>query len=194
MQSAKAISKPSNTAKIVALSAMFAALVTVTTAFIKVPTPLGYVHAGDSMVYLAASVLPGPFGLIAASIGGGLADLISGYPHWAIPTAIIKALNVLPFLLCRLALKNSVRYRRIINLPNLLMVIPSTVVTLGGYLLANAFFHGFAAAFAAVIPHLLQVSPRCCISRSAYRSTRSGSSRSSFPNNQSRIVRASDRF
>ena len=158
MQSAKAISKPSNTAKIVALSAMFAALVTVTTAFIKVPTPLGYVHAGDSMVYLAASVLPGPFGLIAASIGGGLADLISGYPHWAIPTAIIKALNVLPFLLCRLALKNNPRYRRIINLPNLLMVIPSTVVTLGGYLLANAFFHGFAAAFAAVIPNLLQVS------------------------------------
>ena len=63
MQSAKAISKPSNTAKTVALSAMFAALVTVTTAFIKVPTPLGYVHAGDSMVYLAASVLPGPFAL-----------------------------------------------------------------------------------------------------------------------------------
>ncbi|MBQ7744907.1 MAG: hypothetical protein IJT85_04990, partial [Ruminococcus sp.] len=49
------------------------------------------------------------------------------------------------------------RYDRIINLPNLLMVIPSTFVTLGGYLLANAFFHGFAAAFAAVIPNLLQV-------------------------------------
>lgn len=157
MQTAKAIKKPSATAKTVAVSAMFAALVTVTTAFIKIPTPLGYVHAGDSMVYLAASVLPGPFGLIASAIGGALADLISGYPHWALPTAIIKALNVVPFLLCRYALKNNERYRRIINLPNLLMVIPSTLITLGGYLLANAFFHGFAAAFAAVIPNLMQV-------------------------------------
>ena len=159
MQNVKTIKTTSATTKTIAMSAMFAALVTVTTAFIKIPTPVGgYVHPGDSMVYLAASVLPGPFGIIASAVGGALADLISGYPHWAIPTAIIKALNVLPFLLCRLALKNSVRYRRIINLPNLLMVIPSTVVTLGGYLLANAFFHGFAAAFAAVIPNLLQVS------------------------------------
>ena len=158
MQSVKAIKTTSAATKTIALSAMFAALVTVTTAFIKIPTPVGgYVHPGDSMVYLAASVLPGPFGIIASAVGGALADLISGYPHWAIPTAIIKALNVLPFFLCRLALKNNPRYRRIINLPNLLMVIPSTIVTLGGYLLANAFFHGFAAAFAAVIPNLLQV-------------------------------------
>ena len=157
MQGVKAISKSGNTAKTIALSAMFAALVTVTTAFIKLPTPLGYVHAGDSMVYLSASVLPGPFGLIASSIGGGMADLISGYPHWALPTAIIKALNVVPFLICRAAFKNSARYRKIINLPNLLMIIPSTAVTLVGYLFANAFFHGFAAAYAAVIPNLLQV-------------------------------------
>lgn len=157
MQTVKAIKKPSATVKTVALSAMFAALVTVTTAFIKIPTPLGYVHAGDSMVYLAASVLPGPFGIIASSIGGGLADLISGYAHWVIPTMIIKALNVLPFFLCRIALKNDQRYNRIINKPNLLMVIPSTVITLGGYLLANWFFHDLPAALAAVIPNLLQV-------------------------------------
>ena len=56
MQNVKAISKSGNTAKTIALSAMFAALVMVTTAFIKVPTPLGYVHAGDSIVYLSASV------------------------------------------------------------------------------------------------------------------------------------------
>ncbi len=157
MQNVKTIKTTSATTKTIAMSAMFAALVTVTTAFIKIPTPVGgYVHPGDSMVYLAASVLPGPFGLIAAAVGGALADLISGYPHWAIPTAIIKALNVLPFLLCRIALKNSPRYRRIINLPNLLMIIPSTIITLGGYLLANAFFKGFAVALTSLVPNLLQ--------------------------------------
>ena len=79
MQNVKTIKTTSATTKTIAMSAMFAALVTVTTAFIKIPTPVGgYVHPGDSMVYLAASVLPGPFGLIAAAVGGALADLISG--------------------------------------------------------------------------------------------------------------------
>ena len=92
---AKTVSKTDSkyNVKLIAITAMCAALVTVTTAFIKIPSPLGYSHAGDSMIYLAASILPGPFGIIASSIGGALADLISGYPHWAIPTAIIKALN-----------------------------------------------------------------------------------------------------
>ncbi len=157
MQSANTIKKNSETLKTVTLSAMFAALVTVTTAFIKIPTPLGYVHAGDSMVYLSATVLPGPFGIIAGSIGGGLADLISGYPYWAVPTMIIKALNVLPFFLCRLALKNSPRSRKIVNLPNLLMIIPASIITLGGYLLADWFFYDLSAAVADLIPNLMQV-------------------------------------
>lgn len=104
---AKTISKTDSkfNVKLIAITAMCAALVTVTTAFIKIPSPLGYSHAGDSMIYLAASILPGHFGIIASSIGGALADLISGYPHWAIPTAIIKALNAVPFVLCRMAMK-----------------------------------------------------------------------------------------
>ena len=83
---AKTVSKTDSkfNVKLIAITAMCAALVTVTTAFIKIPSPLGYSHAGDSMIYLAASILPGPFGIIASSIGGALADLISGYPHWAI--------------------------------------------------------------------------------------------------------------
>ena len=76
--------------KYAAITAMFAALITVTTAYVKIPAPLGYAHAGDSMIYLSASVLPGPLGFAAASIGGGLADLLAGYPQWAIPTAIIQ--------------------------------------------------------------------------------------------------------
>lgn len=104
---AKTVSKTDSkfNVKLIAITAMCAALVTVTTAFIKIPSPLGYSHAGDSMIYLAASILPGPFGIIASSIGGALADLISGYPHWAIPTAIIKAVNAVPFVLCRMAMK-----------------------------------------------------------------------------------------
>ena len=91
--------------KTLALTAMFAALVTVSTAFIKVPAPLGYAHAGDAIVYLAACLLPPPFGFFAAGIGGATADLLSGYAVFALPTAIIKSLNVLPFFLARIFLK-----------------------------------------------------------------------------------------
>ncbi len=142
--------------KYAAITAMFAALITVTTAYIKIPAPLGYAHAGDSMIYLAASVLPGSLGFAAAAVGGGLADLLAGYPQWAIPTAIIKALNVLPFFLIKLALKNSPKLQKIISLPNLLMLIPTTIVTIGGYFVANSLLYDTAAAVAEILPNFVQ--------------------------------------
>ena len=139
-----------------AITAMFAALITVTTAFIKIPAPLGYVHAGDSMIYLAASILPEPLGFAAAAIGGGLADLLAGYPQWAIPTAIIKALNVLPFFLIKRILKNSSKLEKIISLPNLLMLIPTTIVTIVGYFAENALFSDISAAVAYILLNVVR--------------------------------------
>ena len=52
----------------------------------------------------AAAVLPPPFSFMSASVGGALADLLAGYAVWAIPTAIIKALNVLPFVIVKIIL------------------------------------------------------------------------------------------
>ena len=142
--------------KYAAMTAMFAALITITTAYVKIPAPLGYAHAGDSMIYLSASVLPGPLGFAAAAIGGGLADLLAGYPQWAVPTAIIKALNVLPFFLLKYFLKDSPKLEKIINFPNLLMLIPTTVVTIGGYFVANALLYDVSAAVAEIFPNLIQ--------------------------------------
>ena len=156
MSSLKSSRTSSENIKFAAITAMFAALITVTTAYIKIPAPLGYAHAGDSMIYLAASVLPGPLGFAAAAIGGGLADLLAGYPQWAFPTAIIKALNVLPFFILRLALKNSPKLEKIISLPNLLMLIPTTIVTIGGYFVANTLLYDSAAAIAEILPELVQ--------------------------------------
>ena len=141
--------------KYAAMTAMFAALITITTAYVKIPAPLGYAHAGDSMIYLSASVLPGPLGFLAAAIGGGLADLLAGYPQWALPTAIIKALNVLPFFLIKY-LKDSPKFEKIINVSNLLMLIPTTIVTIGGYFVANALLYDISAAVAEILPNLVQ--------------------------------------
>lgn len=76
-----------------------AALITIMTAYIcHVPVGVngGYVHFGDSLIYLAAVLLPRPYALAAAAIGGGLADLLTA-PMWTVATIIIKMLIVLPF-------------------------------------------------------------------------------------------------
>lgn len=81
------------------MTGFMAALITIMTAYIcHIPVGMngGYIHFGDSLIYLAAVVLPRPYALAAAAIGGGMADLLTA-PIWAPATMIIKMLIVLPF-------------------------------------------------------------------------------------------------
>ena len=81
------------------MTGFMAALITIMTAYIcHIPVGMngGYIHFGDSLIYLAAVVLPRPYALAAAAIGGGMADLLTA-PIWAPATIIIKMLIVLPF-------------------------------------------------------------------------------------------------
>lgn len=142
--------------KTITFTAMFAALVTVSTAFIKVPTAFGYCHPGDSMVYLSACILPGPYGIIASAIGGALADLISGYPQWIIPTFIIKALNALPFVILRYFLRKKNKDTRIINFGSILMLIPTTLITVFGYFAGNWLLYDFGGAVAELATWYIQ--------------------------------------
>ena len=85
--------------KKITITGIMAALITVMTAYIfHMPIGVngGYVHFGDALIYLAATVLPAPYAMAAAAIGGGLADLLTA-PMWAPATIIIKMLIVLPF-------------------------------------------------------------------------------------------------
>lgn len=142
--------------KTLALTAMFAALVTAATAFIRIPAPTGYTHAGDSVIFLAACVLPAPFSFIAAGLGGALADLLSGYAVWAIPTALIKMMNVLPFFLVRIILSKKNKDDRILRIPNLFALIPTSAITVGGYYVANLLLYDAGAALAEVPFNIMQ--------------------------------------
>lgn len=150
MQTVKKMKHQTIRAKYIAVTAMFAALITVTTAFIKIPAPLGYMHAGDAAVYLAACILPAPLGFIAAGIGGALADVLSGYAVWAIPTLLIKMLNVVPFFLMRLFLAGKGRDDRILRLPVVAALVVTTAVTVGGYYVANCLLYDQNAAVAEI--------------------------------------------
>ena len=124
----------------IVIAAMFAAMVAVMTAFVQIKTPTGgYVHLGDSMIYLAASFLPLPYAVAASAIGGGIADLLV-YPETIIYTIIIKAINAVFF---------SAKGDKLLTKRNALMTIPSGLVTVVGYsisklirqLLAGDSFH-----------------------------------------------------
>ncbi|MDO5123845.1 MAG: TIGR04002 family protein [Eubacteriales bacterium] len=133
--------------KKITLTAVFAAIIAVMTAYIKIPTGIngGYVHVGDSMIYLAGCLL-GPYAAIAASIGGALADILAGAPIWAIPTAIIKPLNSIPFIIATAYYVKHKDRHRIIHLSTILMTIVSGLITIVGYYIADGIMFSFETA------------------------------------------------
>lgn len=130
------------------LSATFAAIVFVLTAYIQIPSHAGYVHVGDSFIYLAACLLPAPYAMSVGVTGALLADCLTGYAIWAPASVVIKAVTALFF---------SYKTEKIINLRNLLALLPSAAVCIGGYYLYEAFISGnFIAPLAGMIGSLVQ--------------------------------------
>lgn len=120
------------------LSALFAAMIAVFVAWLfHIPVVIGshsaYIHFGDAFIFLAASLLPTPYAVAAAGIGGALGDVFCGAPHWAPFTLIIKILVALMF---------TARGEKVLCRRNLLAVIPVMLITVGGYYLAEAVIAG----------------------------------------------------
>lgn len=82
-----------NNLRLLTYTALMTAFVFITTSAIKIPVPFtnGYIHAGDTTIFLSGILLGPLYGAIAAGVGSALADLLGGYVHWVIPTLIIKA-------------------------------------------------------------------------------------------------------
>ena len=81
-------------------TALFAGIICITIAyFLHIPVGGngGFVHIGDTFIYLAAVLLPTPYAACAAAIGAGMADILTGAANWALATIIIKPILVLFF-------------------------------------------------------------------------------------------------
>ena len=121
------------------LSGVFAALITIFTAYIgHIPVGVngGYIHFGDGLIYLAATILPLPYAMLAGAIGGGLADLLTA-PAWTLATVIIKALIVIPF---------TNKTLRIVSKRNIVAPIIAYFISGTGYYIAEALLFGSKAA------------------------------------------------
>ncbi len=82
------------TLKMWILTGLMAAMTTVGTMLIQVPTPMkGYIHIGDGVVYLCGILLGPLLGGLAAGIGSMFADVFLGYGVYAPATLLIKAFD-----------------------------------------------------------------------------------------------------
>lgn len=140
----------SNKTKQITLTALFAAIICITSFVFHIPTGFngGYIHLGDTFIYIAASILPTPYAMIAAGLGAGLTDALSGGVLWIIPTMIIKPVMVLFFT----SKNNTILCKR-----NGVAVILAGLTCWIGYYLAAAVISGsLIAPLATIFIELLQ--------------------------------------
>ncbi|WP_272796463.1 TIGR04002 family protein [Butyrivibrio sp. DSM 10294] len=125
--------------RLMALTGVMAALTVIFTAYIfHIPVGVngGYVHFGDTIIYLAAALLPAPYAMLVGALGGGIADLLTA-PMWVIPTVIIKSLIVLPF---------SSRGNRLLSKRNMAAPVIAFLISATGYYIAEMILFGTKVA------------------------------------------------
>ena len=135
-------------------AAVFTALICVLTMFpqIYMPVTRGYVNLGDCLVLAAAWLLGANYGGIAAALGSALADIITGYVHYAPATFIIKGLMAVAAALIVKAFHDRVTIGRIVG-----AVAAELIMVTGYYLYSWWFITGSAVASApSIIGNLVQ--------------------------------------
>ena len=133
-------------------TALFAAIILAVTGYLpRIPVAGGtggYIHLGDVMIYIAASVLPMPYSCIAGALGAGLADAMTGFAVWSPATVIIKALMAAMF---------TVKSAKILPIRNVIAVIPAGIICAGGYYLYECLLtSSFAVPLVSVPFNLIQ--------------------------------------
>jgi uncharacterized repeat protein (TIGR04002 family) len=127
-------SKNNRQFRLLIFTSLFAAIIFIATTYLKLPLPvMGYVHLGDSLIFIAATLLPCPYALTAAAIGAGLADVIGGFPQYALATLVLKALTAACF---------SARRGRSVCARNFTALLPAIIINAGGYYIFEALLYG----------------------------------------------------
>ena len=128
-----------------ARAGMFAAMTALLTATLHIPVGNGYIHCGDAVIFLAAALLPMPYAVGASAIGGMMADVLSGYPSYALPTFLIKGMLALTFSL--------IGGSRYLDKKRIAALFVCGIISITGYwLTAVVLYGGFFAQFIGTVP------------------------------------------
>lgn len=140
------------TQKIV-MAALLAALTCVATMIIKIPSPLkGYLNFGDCVVLISGWLLSPLYGFLAAGLGSGLADLISGYGVYVPITFVIKGVMALCAFYGFKVLENKTG-----NLPaRIISGIVAEIVMILGYYVFEGILYGFGASLVNIPANAIQ--------------------------------------
>ena len=139
--------------KLIVTGALMAALTTIATIMVRIPTPLkGYINLGDCVVLICALLLPIQYGVLAAGIGSALADVFSGYIIYAPATFLIKGIMVvIVYYMCK--------YKRA-NINSFSMLVISGILAelfmVLGYYLYEGVLYGFIPSAVNIPSNLLQ--------------------------------------
>lgn len=141
----------------IAMCGVMAALVAIGTSVIRIPINVtgGYVHLGDSLVYISGILFGPVFGGVSAALGSFIADML-GYPLYAIPTLIIKGLDAFAVgaIYMKTGAKTEDMGRKVISYIASFLV--GGAIMVGGYCIFESYMYGFQTAIFAIIPNAIQ--------------------------------------
>ena len=135
------------------MASLLASLTTALT-MLHIPVGPGVLHFGDAFVYLAGCLLPLPYALAAAAIGGGMADYFLSLSPFIPATLLIKAAVAALF---------SAKRDKILTRRNALMLLPAGAVTIGGYFIAMGLIYNWQAALVESLSNLVQAAGSAAI-------------------------------
>ena len=136
----------------IVLIALFSALVCVLTIFVQIPYGKGYINFGDTLIFLAASLLGPVGGMISGAIGSSLADIFSGFATYAPFTFVVKGGEG---FLCGILYSYVFRKQRPILRRLFSMLIAGAWMVIG-YFLTDLMLYGWEASLANFISGPIQ--------------------------------------
>lgn len=140
-----------NKTKLIVLNGLMIALVCIATMVIQIPIPMteGYVNVGDSIIFIT-SILFGPIpGMVAGGLGSALADILTGYSHWALFTLLIKGFE--GYIVGIVVKKNTSLIK------NVFATLSGIIIMVSGYLIAGTFLQGsFIVSLGSVPSNIMQ--------------------------------------
>ena len=135
----------------IAIAAIMIAVTAVFTLLVRVPIPAtqGYFNFSDVAVYFSAFAFGPWIGLVAGGVGAAIADLVGGFPQWALLTFLAHGLE---------GLVAGLIARRVKSLPVLVSAwAAGTLTMLALYFLGEGLvLTGWGPAVAELPPNLLQ--------------------------------------
>ncbi|MBR5517197.1 MAG: ECF transporter S component [Firmicutes bacterium] len=150
------MARSEKTSKLV-LTALMLCLVLLATFSIKIPAPFtqGYVHLGDTFIFVSVLLLGKKHGAIAAGFGSAMADVLGGFAMYAPWTLIIKfAMAFVMGLFVEISLKTKKKFSKVAGVPVVQIVgmVIAGVIMVAGYCFVDGLFAGNLLAGALGIP------------------------------------------